>query len=64
MVSPENIYTSDVIQTEKVIIRNIYVCTYTYMCVTSISKKEVMSLKESNRGMWKFGERERRREMM
>lgn len=63
MVSHENLYTTDVIQTEKVIIRNIYVCTYTCMCVTPIRKKEAMSLKESNRSMWKFGERERKREM-
>lgn len=36
---------------------------YTYMCVTPIRRKEAMNLKENNRGMWKFGERERKREM-
>jgi hypothetical protein len=37
MVSPENIHTSDIIQTEQVIFRNIYV--YTYRCVTTITEK-------------------------
>lgn len=59
MVSQENTYTLDIIQTEKIIIRNIYVCTYTHIYV----RKEAMNLKKSNRGMWKFGERERKREM-
>ena len=49
MVSPENIHTSNIIQTEQVIFRNIYVytCTYiyteayhAYMHAITINEKE------------------------
>lgn len=45
-VSPENIHMSNTIQTEPVILRNIYVCTYTYMYAITVSEKEVVNLKE------------------
>ena len=46
MVSPENICMSNTIQTVPVILRNIYVCAYTYMHAITVSEKEVVNLKE------------------
>lgn len=37
---------SNTIQTEPVILRNIYVCAYTYMHAITVSEKEVVNLKE------------------
>lgn len=49
MVIPENKYMSKIIQTEQVIFRNIYICTYTYKHVT-INDGKVINLKESKEG--------------
>lgn len=65
MVSPENMYVSNIIQTEQAMFMYIYihmcVCihdvllhtvlyTHTYMHVMPIQDKEVMNLKESKEG--------------
>lgn len=51
MVSPKNIGTSNIIRTEKVIFRNLYVRIYTNMNVTKINGvKEAMNLKERKKG--------------
>ena len=39
MVIPENVLTSSIIQTEKVIFRNIYAYTYMYLTTINENKK-------------------------
>lgn len=54
MVSPGNIHTSYIIQSEQVVFKNIY--AYTYISITTSNEKEVMDLKEKKRGhrrIWK-----------
>ena len=46
MVSLENKIQSGIIQTEPVIIRNIYVYKYLYVATIKKKKKEAMNLKE------------------
>lgn len=48
MFSPENIHTSNSIQTEQVIFRNTYEYPYTHSM--AISKEEAMNLKVSGEG--------------
>jgi hypothetical protein len=51
MIDPINIHTSDIIQVEPVIVKIIYVNTYSDMPMIMISEKEeAMSLKESAEG--------------
>lgn len=54
MVSPGNIYTSYIIQSEQVVFKNIY--AYIYIPITTSNEKEVMDLKErkgGHRRIWK-----------
>lgn len=41
MVSPEHIYTSNIIQSEQIVLKHLgmYVSTYTYMFVTTINER-------------------------
>lgn len=56
MVGPENTHTINIILTEKVTFRNIYV--YTYINATTINEKAAMNSKESKgRCMERFGAR-------
>lgn len=50
MVYPENIHRSNIIQTEQVIFRNVYVYSYTHVHVRISGEKEAMNLKESGEG--------------
>ena len=52
LLSLENIHTSNITWTEQVIFRNTYVYTYTHTHVTTNNEKEVMDLRESQRGVW------------
>ena len=57
MVSPENIHTSNIIQTEHIIFRNIFVYTYSYMHITTISEKRGHEFeREQGRVYGKIGE--------
>ena len=59
MVNPENIHTSNIIQTEQVIFRNIYV--YTYMCVMTINTKGSHEFeRQPNRSIGGFRERKKK----
>ena len=70
MVSPENIYTSNIIQIEQAILNNMYMCmymcyAYMYTHITIINEKEAMNLKEIKLGcMEGFRGRKRERTMM
>lgn len=57
MVSPENIYASNILQMEQVIFRNIYVDTYIH--VVTINGKEVTNLKEGKKALEGGKEREK-----
>lgn len=61
IISPENMHTSKITQTEKVIHRNIHICAFTYMCVTINEKKEAIDLKDK-RGMQDTLEERKKRE--
>ena len=51
MVIPQNIYTSNIVWSQKVILRNTYVCTNTFVHAIIINwKKEAMNLEESREG--------------
>lgn len=47
MFSPENLHAGNIIWTEHLIFRNIYVYSKTYMHTIIIDKKEAMNLKGS-----------------
>lgn len=49
MVNPENIYTSNIIQSEQVIFGNI--CIYTYVDIIRVDEKESMNWRESKEGV-------------
>lgn len=51
MVSPENMPTSNLAQTEKVIFRNIYLNTYRLVHLTTM-KDDSVKLKESKGAVW------------
>lgn len=53
MVSPKNTHLSNTIQTEKVIFRNIYVCTNTYMHAITISENKKTEFERVGRDIWK-----------
>lgn len=55
--NPENIHTSNVTQIEQVVLRNIYVCMYTYVHVRTINKKGAMNLKQNKQGHGLYKER-------
>lgn len=59
-ISPENIYTSNIIQTKQGIFRNTNV--YAYMHVITINGKESWILKKPRNGIWKDLERGKGRE--
>lgn len=52
-VIPENIYASNIIWTQQVLFKSIYVYTYTCMHVIIANEKEAINLKEVRRGIWK-----------
>lgn len=49
MISLENTHKSNIIHTEQVIFR--IICVYTYIKVTTIIEKEVMSLKKKSKSI-------------
>lgn len=49
MVSPENILTSNIVHTDEVTFRNMYVYTCTYMHIKA-NEKRAMNLKENKGG--------------
>ena len=58
MVSPENIHTRNIIQTEQFIFRNMYV--YTYMRIIATNEKRDHKLERENAGVYKWVWREKR----
>lgn len=50
MVSSESIHTSNITQTEKVIVRNMYVYTYKYIA-TTVEKRRHEFKRESEEGL-------------
>ena len=61
MVSPESMHTSNITQTEKVIVRNMYACTYKYIATTINEKRSHEFKRESEEG---FGGRKGEEGMM
>lgn len=62
MVSPGNVHTSYIVQSEQVVLKTIF--EYTYTSITTNNEKEVMDLKKRKEGAQKNleGEKEREKE--
>lgn len=52
MASHENLYMSNIILTEEVLFRNIYVCTYIHVIIVNETVGHKFKREQSRRGLW------------
>lgn len=65
MISPESIYTSNIVWAQEVVVRTIYVYSDTYIHIIALNEKRGYEFKENWVGyMGRFGQRKQKEEIL